>query len=525
MGLHDRIREHLKENRDSLLRPLGDGRFSIRAGDVADSMNLRNRMPSICSILASKIYQKEAGLTLVDRIVPPSGKGRTATFFYVSGTSSVHSRALPQARAPLPPPPRRPPARMQKAGTPAQHRDIPDADLCLVSCGATKLPHAALAKDLYISDRFQKTRRLVEREGWPWFILSAKHGLLGPERRIEWYDMTLETMSAQARRDWARRVMNSLDPHLASVRSIVIFAGARYREHLEPALRSRGIEVHVRSLRQGNQLQWLNDQLARPGARKHQVRAARRTDDLSGTARFYALLAQIEEKVGGRRRLADCDGRLVWPERGVYFFFESGERRSLSGDGDRVVRVGTHALKTASQSTLWKRLGQHRGRASTGVGSHRTSVFRGLVGRALAARGDCDLPPTWRSANNDPRTKSGTTSKVARRFGLTRAQVSANEADLERRVSVYIGRMPFLWLSIPDAAGPDSARGRIERGAIGLLSRYTAPAADPPSANWLGDHSDRERIRESGLWNSNHVDEPYDPAFLDEMERLIAAWL
>ena len=245
---------------------------------------------------------------------------------------------------------------------------------------------------------------------------------------------------------------------------------------------------------------------------------------LADTARFYALLAQIEEKVGGRRCLAECDGEMDWPERGVYFFFEPGECRKHSGEDDRVVRVGTHALKIGAVSTLWKRLGQHRGRAGTGVGSHRASVFRGLVGRALTARGDCELPPTWRSANEDPRTKNGMTSAVARRFGLTRAEVLASEADLEGRVSDYIGPMPFLWLAVPDDPGPESARGRVERGAIGLLSHYSAPAEDPPSAHWLGHHSDRERIRESGLWNSQHVDKPYDPAFLDEMERLIAAW-
>ena len=248
----------------------------------------------------------------------------------------------------------------------------------------------------------------------------------------------------------------------------------------------------------------------------------RRANRVADTARFYALLAQIEQEVGGRRRLAACDGRMGWPERGVYFFFEPGEHRSLSGEGDRVVRVGTHTGLTTS---LWNRLSNHCDLADTGPGCHRTSVFRGLVGRALAYRGDCELPPTWRWANDDRRTKRGTTTEVARRFGMTTEQVSESEADLERRVSDYIGRMPLLWLRVPDAGERGSARRRrIERQAIALLSGYALPALDPPSANWLGHHSDRERIRESGLWNSNHVDEPYDPAFLDEMEGLIAAW-
>ena len=75
--------------------------------------------------------------------------------------------------------------------------------------------------------------------------------------------------------------------------------------------------------------------------------------------------------------------------------------------------------------------------------------------------------------------------------------------------------MPFLWLNIDDEAGPASRRGYIERNAIALLSNYAKPPLDPPSPTWLGRHSDRERVRASGLWNSNHVDEPYDPRFLD----------
>lgn len=246
--------------------------------------------------------------------------------------------------------------------------------------------------------------------------------------------------------------------------------------------------------------------------------ARRRAD----TARFYALLAQIEKKVGGRRCLAECDDGMDWPERGVYFFFEPGERRSRSGEGDRVTRVGTHTGLTTS---LWNRLSQHCDPFSTGPECHRISVFRGLVGRALTYRGDCELPRTWRWANDDRRTKRGRTTEVAPRFRMTTEQVEASEADLERRVSDYIGRMPLLWLRVPDAGKPGSMRRRrIERQAIALLSGYARRALDPPSAHWLGNHSDRKKNRESGLWNSKHVDEPYDPAFLDEMEDLIAAW-
>jgi hypothetical protein len=102
--------------------------------------------------------------------------------------------------------------------------------------------------------------------------------------------------------------------------------------------------------------------------------------------RFYEILLSLEHTLGGKRILADCDRRMVWPDRGVYFVFEPSEARSDTGNGPRVVRVGTHALKAGSGTSLWQRLSQHRGITSTGGGNHRGSIFRLLVGSAIKKR-------------------------------------------------------------------------------------------------------------------------------------------
>jgi hypothetical protein len=34
-------------------------------------------------------------------------------------------------------------------------------------------------------------------------------------------------------------------------------------------------------------------------------------------------------------------------------------------------------------------------------------------------------------------------------------------------------------------------------------------------------HSRQETIRKSGLWNTNHVDDRYAPAFLDVLEKYV----
>lgn len=83
--------------------------------------------------------------------------------------------------------------------------------------------------------------------------------------------------------------------------------------------------------------------------------------------------------------------------------------------------------------------------------------------------------------------------------------------------------MRFLWLAIDDEPGPGSTRGYVERNAIALLSNFGKKPLDPPSEAWLGHHCNRSRVRASGLWNANHVDEDYDPQFLNRLEALVGA--
>jgi hypothetical protein len=231
--------------------------------------------------------------------------------------------------------------------------------------------------------------------------------------------------------------------------------------------------------------------------------------------RFYDLLDELEGRLGGKRVLSECDGRMGWPQRGIYFFFETGEARSDTGAGPRVTRVGTHALAARSSSKLWTRLSQHRGQARSGGGNHRGSIFRLLVGAAMLKRDGVTEPKSWGLKRD--------ALAAALQTGLTRAQLKEAELAHEIAVSEYIGAMPFLWLGINDAPGPDSDRGLIERNAIALLSNYGKDPCDPPSDNWLGHNSDRERVRRSGMWNNNHVDEDYDPGFLAVVEKHVLA--
>jgi hypothetical protein len=63
---------------------------------------------------------------------------------------------------------------------------------------------------------------------------------------------------------------------------------------------------------------------------------------LAALERVYALMEELRE-AGQSRLLGECSGRHGWPRRGVYFFTEPGEYRSMGPSVPRIVRVGTHA--------------------------------------------------------------------------------------------------------------------------------------------------------------------------------------
>lgn len=105
--------------------------------------------------------------------------------------------------------------------------------------------------------------------------------------------------------------------------------------------------------------------------------------------------------------------------------------------------------------------------------------------------------------------------------GTAPKQIRTAELPLEIAVSSYVGRMPFLWVAVDDAAGAQSLRSNIEKNSIGLLSNFLKPSPDLPSAGWLGRYSPEEKIRMSGLWNSDFVDRDYDPAFLAIFKKFV----
>jgi hypothetical protein len=136
----------------------------------------------------------------------------------------------------------------------------------LVSCVSRKREQACEARELYISDLFCKARRHAEASGYPWFILSAEHGLVAPGQVIAPYKRTLNKMGVADRRAWAERVAAQLAEAAPELTQVVFLAGKRYREFVARHLTGRGVAVSVPmdGLRIGEQLSWLGKHSPQP---------------------------------------------------------------------------------------------------------------------------------------------------------------------------------------------------------------------------------------------------------------------
>lgn len=130
----------------------------------------------------------------------------------------------------------------------------------LVGCVKKKRSDGPMpAKDLYDSALFRGRRAHAEATCDRWFILSAEHGLMDPERITEDYDNTLIGKPATTKRLWANQMLLAIDALDLDYAETVfeLQVGSEYRNFgLVDGLRSRGaaIEIPFEGLTQGQQL-------------------------------------------------------------------------------------------------------------------------------------------------------------------------------------------------------------------------------------------------------------------------------
>lgn len=167
----------------------------------------------------------------------------------------------------------------------------------------------------------------------------------------------------------------------------------------------------------------------------------------------------------------------VLPLDGIYVLFEEGE---TGHDGDRVTMVASHS----GLGNLASRLDEH-----FRVENKDRSVFRKNIGRALLCRAGDPFIQQW---NWDL-----TSRKNKRRY---EALLDVDKLrQVEAEVTAVIRRQ-FSFAVLPMDHGET---------AYGLKNRLIATVAQcstcRPSAGWLGLHSPKRKIRDTGLWQEYHL--------------------
>lgn len=165
---------------------------------------------------------------------------------------------------------------------------------------------------------------------------------------------------------------------------------------------------------------------------------------------------------------------LDLPLNGIYFFFEQGETIPCNGAMvDRIVRIGTHNKDNRFRT----RIRQHYGTVKAPGGSRSSSIFRKHLGAALLRR----------SEGLDARLEDWVAERG--KFPEIEAQVSCQLRDNFTFCCVRVDR-------------PED-RASLERGLLSLLAQHPIGR---PSPFWLGRHSLKSEIRDTGLWNVRDID-------------------
>jgi len=136
----------------------------------------------------------------------------------------------------------------------------------LVSCVKTKRGEPATPKELYTSPYFEKMRAYAEQYHDDWWIISAKHGLLGPDGDpIAPYDETLSGARVAKRREWAEMLDDQMEQKglLSDDATLVLHADKDYYEELLPLMENTGVTVKIptKGLGIGKKQAWYKERL------------------------------------------------------------------------------------------------------------------------------------------------------------------------------------------------------------------------------------------------------------------------
>jgi len=206
------------------------------------------------------------------------------------------------------------------------------------------------------------------------------------------------------------------------------------------------------------------------------------------------------------------------PENGIYFFYEQGEIWGHGGNKPRIVRIGTH-----KDGNFRNRIKEHylldeskMNFDATRPAPHERSIFRAHIGRALLNQRKDNYLQIWR--------EDLTSRENREKFGHLRD--IRKEKETESEITTILRRnFSFRFIEISRQTERMGTKG-LESALIGTMAHCQLCK---PSKNWLGNYSPTAQIRESGLWQVQHlsadgINENDKETILNAIERTNVSW-
>lgn len=167
----------------------------------------------------------------------------------------------------------------------------------------------------------------------------------------------------------------------------------------------------------------------------------------------------------------------IIPRNGIYIIFENGEKYN---DLDRIVRVGTHT----GHNQLFSRLKQHFVKENK-----NRSIFRKNIGRCLLNKVNSPYLPLW---------ELDITSREEKERNLKLLDLEF-EKQIEKQITNYIQtNLSFCVFEIATKEQRIFWESKI-------VSTLAKSIFFRPSEKWLGNYSSKEKIKSSGLWQVNEL--------------------
>lgn len=152
----------------------------------------------------------------------------------------------------------------------ARKIDIKSKQIIIISCGKTKAKlDQCIAKDAYIGKSFLLKKKFAEISGNPWFILSAKYGLIRPTQIINPnYNQTIN--SNKDIENLSKKILSRISDYseFSDVDKIIFLGPASYAESLKLVFcdtRSPMVVHMTKGMRQGEAQRLIKERISELG--------------------------------------------------------------------------------------------------------------------------------------------------------------------------------------------------------------------------------------------------------------------